>query len=334
MRKLLAVIVIAALAWGGYWFIGASAVEKALTAWFDQQRTAGWSAEYSTLETHGFPNRFDTTITDLDLADPRTGLGWRAPFIQILALSYRPNRIIAVLPDHHTLTTPHETIEITNGQTRGSVAFRADTALTLDHSAFVAKGMTLTSDFGWTVALDEGRFATRQAVAQENTHEIGLAVLGLVPDASVVALLDPEGALPPKVETLKLDATLAFDAPWDRFALDGVRPALTSVTVDQAQARWGDLDLRASGELDVDARGIPTGRITVTATNWRRMLDLAVTAGLVPGTLSGTLESGLQVLAGLGGDPDTIKAPLSFQNGQMALGPIPLGPAPRLAPAQ
>ena len=99
MRRLLVVVLVAALAWGGYWFVGARAVESGLTAWIDQRRAEGWAADYATLNTRGFPNRFDTTITDLQLADPHTGVAWTAPFFQILALSYRPNHVIAVWPD-------------------------------------------------------------------------------------------------------------------------------------------------------------------------------------------------------------------------------------------
>lgn len=65
------------------------------------------------------------------------------------------------------------------------------------------------------------------------------------------------------------------------------------------------------------------------ATNWREMLELAVGAGLIPEGLAPTVERGLEVLAGMSGSPETLDAPLSFRNGYVAFGPIPLGPAPR-----
>ena len=46
------------------------------------------------------------------LADPDTGLAWDAPFFQILALSYQPNKWIAVWPREQRLTTPREKFTI------------------------------------------------------------------------------------------------------------------------------------------------------------------------------------------------------------------------------
>ena len=41
------------------------------------------------------------------------------------------------------------------------------------------------------------------------------------------------------------------------------------------------------------------------------------------------VETGLTFLAGMSGGADRLEAPLTFADGQMAFGPIPLGPAPR-----
>lgn len=329
MRKLLAFTLIAAGLWGGYWFIGSAAVERGLTAWFAQRQADGWTADYATLNTSGFPSRFDTTITELVLSDPTTGVTWDAPLFQILALSYRPNHIIAVLPNVQTIATPAETVTITSDRMRGSVVFKAGTDLTLDHSAFVMENVAL-SGTGWAMALAEGRFATRQSVARDDTHDIAFEALGFAPTDATRRFLDPGATLPATVETLKIDATLGFDAPWNRFALEDRRPQVTQIDLNSAQATWGTLDLRASGSVSIDADGLPTGRITITATNWRDMLAMAVAAGLVRDTVAQTVERGLGILAGLSGDPATIDAPLSFQNGFVSLGPLPLGPAPRL----
>ena len=58
------------------------------------------------------------------------------------------------------------------------------------------------------------------------------------------------------------------------------------------------------------------------------MLSIAQSSGLLPESLLPTVERGLEVLAGLSGSSETIDAPLTFQNGLVKIGPIPLGPAP------
>jgi len=330
MRKLLAFAIVAAALWGGYWFVGSAAVERGLVAWLDARRADGWVAEYDSLNTAGFPNRFDTTITGLTLSDPALDVTWKAPLFQILALSYRPNHIIVALPHTQTLETRFQRVDIASTQMRGSVVFRPGTALAPDRATIVMDDLTLDGSGGWSVGLAEGRLATRRTVALDNAHDVAFTALGLAPTAAMLATLDPDARLPKTVDTLKIDTTVTFDAPWDRFALEGDRPQITAVTLKLAQATWGALDLRAAGQLTVDSLGVPSGRITVTITNWRDILGLAVAGGLVPADIARTVERGLSLMAGMSGDPTTLEAPLSFQNGFVSFGPVPLGPAPRL----
>ena len=98
MRMLLTVILIATAGWSGYWALASSGAKTAFETWFDQRRSEGWVADYGDLTVSGFPNRVDTSFSNISLADPATGIAWTAPFFQILALSYRPNHVIAVWP--------------------------------------------------------------------------------------------------------------------------------------------------------------------------------------------------------------------------------------------
>jgi len=43
MRKLLALIVVLAVGYSGYWYFGAKAVENAMGGWFDDRRGEGWA---------------------------------------------------------------------------------------------------------------------------------------------------------------------------------------------------------------------------------------------------------------------------------------------------
>jgi hypothetical protein len=108
------------------------------------------------------------------------------------------------------------------------------------------------------------------------------------------------------------------------------RPQVEAIRIGDLRATWGNLDLRAAGEVTVDAEGVPTGEIVVKATNWREMLTIAEATGVVPSGLVPTIERGLSLLARLSGPPETLDAPLSFRNGLVTFGPVPLGPAPRI----
>ena len=108
MIRLIVILLIGALAWMTWWGFGQVAYEEGLGSWIEQRRTEGWAADVGDMKTAGFPNRFDTLMTDLRLADPDTGVAWTAPQVQLLSLAYKPHQVIAVLPEAHRFSTPHE----------------------------------------------------------------------------------------------------------------------------------------------------------------------------------------------------------------------------------
>jgi hypothetical protein len=211
-------------------------------------------------------------------------------------------------------------------------------ALTLDRANLVIDGMELSSDLGWQAQLASARLALRRPEPSEalvegpegNVYDIAFEADGLQPAEALVDRLNPTGALPPTVSQLRLEATVAFDRPWDRRALEERRPQPRALKLTELRANWGDLDLRAAGELTVDASGQPEGRISVKAQNWREILTLAVNSGTVPASLASTAENVLGMLARSTGDSRSLDLPLTFTGGQIKLGPLPIGTAPRL----
>jgi hypothetical protein len=55
-----------------------------------------------------------------------------------------------------------------------------------------------------------------------------------------------------------------------------------------------------------------------------------VAAGAIKPDVAPTITGFLNAIATQGGDPEVIPLPLIFANGRGTLGPLPLGPAPRL----
>lgn len=329
MRILLAAIGIAAMSWGGYWFVGAGALERAIVGWLEDRRADGWQADVAAVRTRGFPNRFDTTLTGVRLADTRSGIAWTAPFFQILSLSYKPNHVIAVLPEAHSFATPQETIEIQSDSASGSVIFEPDTLLALDRTSFVIENLAMTSTADWQVEAKIVNLATRQTDAEGFAHDIALHADGLAPGGALLAISGSTG-LPAEFEAFELDANVAFTAPWDRVALEKRRPQPVQINLRLARAQWGDMRLQVTGKLDVDRAGIPTGTLSVQAQNWRSMLNLLERTGALPSEIIPAMSGGLALLSGMSGNPDHIDATLNFRSGHIAIGPISLGPAPVL----
>ncbi len=327
MIRLIVVILAGALAWMVWWAVGKGAYEAGLAAWIDQRRDEGWAADVATLETAGFPNRFDTTLRDLRLADPATGIAWTAPLLQFLSLAYKPHQVIAVLPESHRFSTPEGTVDIAHEDARASLFLKPETALGLDQAILVLTGLDVTSDRGWETTLASGRFAAEAVSATTDTYRLGADISELTPAKPVRDLLDPAGVLPDTVENLRLDATVTFDKPWDRFAIEEARPQPMRIELDDLSAIWGTVTFRATGELDVDELGYPDGDIAIRAVEWRKILEMAVASGVLPEPAAGPLERALELMSG---PRDTLDATLSFGGGYVRLGIVPVAPAPRM----
>jgi len=331
MRGMLILIVVAALAWSVYWAVGSTGATKSFEDWFETRRADGWVAEYSDLSTQGFPNRFDTTLTDVSLADPDTGLAWEAPFFQVFALSYKPNHIIAVWPDEQLIATPQAKYDVASTDMRASLVTRPAPGLPLDRLTLTVEDLSVHP-----VAADQPTradslvLAAERATAADSSYRLGLTADGFAPALEWRVRIDPGDTLPETLEALSVDMTVTFDKPWDLSAIEDARPQPTRIDIKLAEARWGRLELQAAGEVTVDRAGIPTGEITVKARNWRDILRLATESGALPPAFAGTLEDGLTLVSQMAGNPKTLDIPLGLKNGRVLLGPVPLGPAPLL----
>lgn len=328
MRRLITLVLIAAALWSGYWFIGKSTKQNVLEAWFEDRKAAGWTAEYSDFQVVGFPNRFDSRFTDLNLRTPITGIGWQAPRFHILALSYKPNHIIAAFANHQTLSLPLEEIIIDSSEMLASVVFQPDTKLALSRVRLHSSDLALSGN-GWQAKAGNLTLSTRQTAGLPLAHDIVFDANSVTPTKALRQNLDPRGNLPATIDTVFLDMVLSFNNPWDRIALETGMPEVTRIDLKQMDLGWGKLGLSATGILDVAPNGTINGKLSLNIKNWRDVLALTVTSRLLDQNTANTISSALSFLTLGSVDPDNLTMPLELRDGRMSLGPIPLGNAPR-----
>lgn len=329
MRILTGLVLGLFVLWGGWWFLASRTEHRAAVAFFADRRAEGLTADYSSLGVAGFPNRLDLTVNDVVLGDPARGITWRAPFAQLLALSYNPYHFIAALPHRQEVATPVGTFSITSTRMEASLRMVPGLAFALDEFVGVVEQPGLTASAGWQVTADSMRVATRRVPDRAVAQEIGAEADHITPNPALKAMLDPAGALPATLDQIYLDAEAGFDAAIDRHAATRP-PHLTVLTLKDAHVGWGPMLLSATGKITVDADGAPDGRIAIRAKNWKGMVPVAVGLGLLRPELAQTVENMLAELAKGSPDPTVVELPLEFQKGWMSLGPLPLGPAPRL----
>ncbi len=330
MRKALRLALIMALLFAALWFGGAYALKRALAGWFDQRRAEGWVAEYSAITAAGFPGRMEIRLSELELADPETGLAWRAPSFAFFAPVWRPGNITAQWPDEQIIATPLEKIVLSADKMQAAVTFTEFSDLNLAAITLDLGKIALASGAGWTSSLETGRLSLQQIEGPDFTYRLHFEARGMVPASPFLRRLSDIALLEDRIEGVVIDAVVTFDAPWDRYAIERARPQITHISLELLSADWGELALWMAGELDVDEAGIPEGQITVKARNWREMVALARELGAVGEALEPSVVSALSFLASLSGDKTTLDTPLSFRNGYIAFGPLPIGEAPDL----
>lgn len=321
MRALIWITAVLAALWSGYWWVGSSGVEKAATAWLADQQARGVTVRHEGLAVQGFPNRFDLTITALHLADPAQGLAWETPFAQVFAMTWKPWHLIAALPGGQTLTLPDQKITLDGQHMLGSLLLIPDTDLALDEIIASGDALRLTSTAGWTLGAGKAVASSRLHPTPLNTHRLGLHITDLAPDAA----LSQTAELPATIAEFHIDALATLSAALNRHAGE-TQPRLRALTLTDAHLNWGSFKLSAKGQLAADATGFAAGEIVLRIEDWPALPRILSALGVISPDFAPTLAKGLQAMAK--DDPQLLTVTLTASDGQMAIGPFPLGPAP------
>ncbi len=330
MRGLIRLIIVLAVLWSGWWLLSAYGLRLSLSNWFDAQRELGWQADYSEMQTSGYPFRHTTRLDLPALADPRTGTAWRADWISFDSPAAWPGRQTLHFADTpQTLSYLDQTDTVIAQDMTAKLHLRPGIALQLEQMALTAGP--------WAVASTDGSILQAQSLVLDMQQTEDPAVYDITfgadrfsPGENLRRLSQTAQALPATFETLTLQMQVAFDRPWDRRALEESRPQPLEINLRLADAQWGALRLQAAGHVTVDGNGVPEGSVTIKAENWREMLAIAQATGSLPESAVEPTDRVLGLLAGLGGNPNALDVKLNLRDGFVALGPIPLGPAPRL----
>lgn len=330
MRRLIRVFVFIALAWSAYWFVAGYGLRNALTGWFDRQQELGWQAEFSDVSTAGYPFQHITRLNNPALADPVNGTAWSADWVEFQSPAIWPGRqMLRFASTPQRLSYFDQTTTVQAEALQAELQLQPGVALVLEKMALTSKRWLLTTEGDPQAGGQSLSLVMEQSGAPES-YGITAKIDGFTPGDDLRRLMRSASTLPQSFETLEMDMFVTFDKPWDRTALEQRRPQPVAIDLRLAEMKWGELRLFATGELEVDEQGIPTGEIAMKAENWRDMIAMANAAGALPDRAVDPVTRALGFMAGLGGNPNALDLQLNFRDGFVALGPLPLGPAPRL----
>lgn len=331
--KLLAgVIITVAVGVSIWWLLAARAQENAVAGWLAERRAAGWQAEATDISVLGFPNRLDLKLTEPALADPASGWAWSAPWLEVAQVIYQPSLFIAIWPPEQMVSAPAGRAVLRTETMKASFRTETTPRLPLIRTSLDIERAAIAADAGWTAGAARISAHVRAApdAGPENAYEFKAEGLRLRLPNHVRAMLDPTGALPPAIEAVAVEGRAALDRPLDRFALEGPKPELKLLSLKTAEAEWGRLKLTVSGSMKADTDGYGEGKFAISATNWKEMLDAAAASGAMSAGFVETLTTGLDFVARLTGDGDTLDVTLSLSGGYARIGPVPIGRAPKL----
>ncbi|WP_299895544.1 DUF2125 domain-containing protein [uncultured Ruegeria sp.] len=328
--RLIRVLIFVTIAWSAYWFVAGYGLRSAITGWFDQQEARGWQADFSDVATAGYPTHHMTRLNNPALADPVNGTAWSADWIEFKSPAIWPGRQVLRFADTpQRLSYFDQTSTIVADELLAELQLQPGVSLVLEKMALTAGAWSVTENTTTLASGDTLSLMMEQTPVSE-AYAITARADGFTPGEKLRALMHSANSLPQSFETLELDMVTTFDKVWDRSALEDSRPQPVAIDLRLVEIKWGELRLFATGDLDVDAQGIPTGEIAVKAENWRDMIAMANAAGALPDQAVNPVTRALNFLAGLGGNPNALDLQLNFRDGFVALGPLPLGPAPRL----
>lgn len=331
-KVLAAAIVLLIIGWIGWWMFAAGVQKSALEDWMAAQRADGWQAETSSIDVAGFPNRLDATLSDIALANPTEGWAWSAERLAIRQVIYDPTFFVVHFPPESRLAVPGARARLTADKMEASLKVADASSVAIERASFDAQLPGLAAEAGWTASAQRITLHLRAApdAGPENTYEFRLDAARLRPPEFLRRLADPAGALPAVIDIVASEGRAALTRPLDRFALEGTPPGIEQLSLKETRATWGELDFAMNGAIVADTAGFAEGEFDISARNWRQMIDAAVAAGAIPQGMANTLKTGLGFVAGLGGDPDELNVALTLSGGYVRIGPVPIGPAPRL----
>lgn len=331
LRRLLQVVLIVVLMWIAWWAAASFGLKRSISTWFDARQAEGWQAEYIDLSQHGFPAQLHSQIRKLALADPSTGVAVEMPQLDLSSPIYWPGYL--------TVTVPPEPILFASQAGRASVLASAAQAALRLHPGTALQMQSVAFHSGqWTVSVPEGDWlsaddlnvAAVQDGAAPARYDFDLSATNLSPGERPRAILNLPAEWPLAFDALVAKMTVTFDTPWDRAALETRRPQPRQITLHQADGAWGDITVQASGTINIDTDGAPEGSVTLKVENWPKLLDMATASSVLPQTLKQQAEALIGAVASVTGQPDALDIMLQFQSGVLRLGPLPLGPVPRI----
>ena len=315
--------------WSGYWWYLSTQIRSGLAQTETRLEAAGWSIEHAEPRIDGWPFRIQVTLDDLGVTGP-SGHGLRSGRLTAEANAYQLDHWVIVAPDG---------LDLGRGA-KGWVSVEAQ-ALRASISGLLRTPPRVVVEF------NQPRFTPTAGSEPFPITEAERLVLNLIPragqDGQAGILFDLTNATPRPTGVL---AEMSERRPFDLSAEAVINNAqtLSGTTWREALTNWsgdggtlsevrleatadGDFARGESERLTADANGRLQGSLAMHLRGGTAPLSGLARAPGVDPRAAAAVTLGAQLTSGLRGETNLT---LNFTNGRTVIGPVSIGPAPRL----
>ena len=327
------VLLLAGIAvWSGFWIWGRNQAAARMDTAVAELSRAGYQVSWKSREIGGYPFRMDVTLTDVRVREP-SGWGLESPRIEAEAYMHAPGHWMIAAPETVTFVRPEGGPVQVSGKVIHAAAFNfADRPPSFD---FEGVGLSFQPAPGaqpfFLSSADRVEFHLR------GNRDL---------DEGLVALEVKNG----KARLSGLFARIAGDKPisilWQ--ATLTKMTAFTGNDWTSAVRRWTDaggrMSLRQGGVTAGDAligaqagdlTAGPDGRLRGTLNVTLRQAPRALTVMGQSGAIAPeSAQAAAEVAQAREGPDQVAHATLDFQAGRTTLGPVAIGPAPKVYEAR
>ena len=334
MAGVVAIVVVVAVAYAGYWYFASSQLERLV------ERTV--AGEYPAIrithgkvEVTGFPFSIRVRLEAPKIVAEGVQVRWRsdAAVIEIQPWNLRRYRMALVGPHIVELGRLQGLHRLDVASERVFVVAEVGGDGALSGAMLDLTGLKITGNDdpqASTIAKLEIRLSAVSPVEAEPldpTFELSLSA-----DAVDIPALNvqPLGSRIKKVRAgFKL---LGEISKYDKAAVDTWRQTGGTVEVQWLQAVWGALDLRIVGTAALDDELRPLAALTADIRGFAEALEALAAAGVIStaAARTGNMVLGLIAKPSSDGSPSVLTVPLTAQDGNLYLGPVRITRLPTL----
>jgi hypothetical protein len=314
------------------WFVVAGRVEDGVAQWAASLRGQNLDLSWRAIGVDGFPLSFRVALSEVRLRDLATTAPSRELQVPLLSGSASPWSLRSwrlTAPDGLSGTAnlaAGAVATLSAHRASGSVAIADDGGsnlwFSLSEPAAEAGGRFTARDLDLWLILPPHRPQTHT----ERAFGMALDLRGLSLPAAPAPFRNP-------VDEITLGVTLMGSIP-NGSARDSAaawRDSGGTLELDHLMLRWQALAITGSGSVAFDADLQPIGAFSGAVEGYDALLKALVAAGQIRAGDARLAQLALSLLAKPGPDGrPAIATSFTIQNGQMFLGPVKLGKAPRI----